>query len=1595
MLKIDPPSPTLSSKAYITTASSSNPNAKVILINDTRNSPVNKIDGDEWYLQCYSNNEAVTFWGLKIELQSNSFGFKKNGNTTIEITINDITRNDQLDIFSAFSVNDKYFANLNNADGEVNIFSDIGQFIYPVCSTKLARNDNLENVFSNINSNVNSWSGWQHEYPISLTTSGNLNDWYRISTETETDESSFTYKVTNDGINNQSHFEFTSGNVNYRCDYNDSFNFDSDIYFYLQNDCRFGNNERSWIRSINITSRTILVPTTEPSISPTTDPTRDPTSEPTQEPTIDPSKDLTKDPTFDPTQEPATDPAVEPTTASILRTKAPTLKPTTENTPTFNVSYSWLISDDISLSDPFGRFEAQIQTLINDEDGESGISETCKSCFIWEYKQLSSEKWNNISFEHSDDIVVTTQPINTNGLYIVSLTMQSIRGESAGNCVNDYASTAHPFQPDKAYALRLRVTTPKTNSEFSDYVSTSPTVQIYTNSLPVNGYCNIPNVDNLLPLGSFYLNCNDWYSPSELEYNALVDNVLIGTQGFVNNASLLSGIASTGNVTITVLIKDVLYTKAITCFELDAKFPEIIDLIQDNETNVSISDIFDQVSTATNSNTSSLGNNLDIAVAVGVIVNDLYDNNLTNSKEAAKIINDIVENIIQTSKPLNYILGINTTNVSLTSDDIINEIATIKSITNNKEIIGIDTTITLTNKYIPGILESIDTFLAERNTETNTTTSNTSLNSQSVIQEELFSIVTQLQDLISNLEQTLSNETDTNTNNNLTESLIEYSLLSQVKALSASNPGETYNYIISTNNETKIISSTKYSTNVNIIDDKNVDDNDNAKLPSCGHGNERLTLPKSFIDKFDGVFDCAFVSSTQNNFMPNVDRTSQTIVSTNIYDGDSHDIIKFNTDRCYPYSIAISMDKAFIFNVSQISTFSETYQYHSCDYWNVTNSLWDTSGCWLNDIVNDTVICACTHLTSFSVSKDEFIPQSNIITDLHSPRDLTIDNIIKYPTVTITVLSTFFLFVVICIINPRSSKTSTKSILAYQDIKYKSFQEETAHQDIAGKELKYIDRHMPNKDKLGFGIKRMTKGDGATKELCKLQLALFIIYLRNDHSFLSLFARTSGTNFSVKQRMGCFFMYLCTIMVATGIFYGIDQTTIMRDIAASFLISFSGTLPVVVIRKIFEKSRPREEPSKVDSIQRELETGGEDAIQRLDTAQHNIPDLAKQATRMVTFSSKISDIHQNNRQHKIDVIEEIRKTLLKEMHPLPHICKKVAWIIIILWSAAASFIAIVYGLDFDLKYDASPNQDNLNVIEGKYDEECWNNTMNLRIEDELSQQMFNEQQLEIEEQNASTYGGSDSGSWLLSVGQSLLASLLLWQPITVYLLTWLKLWMFTWNLRMKIGPKNICKLCKRCCCGYDSHTLNKLEKRISTALGLGEKPNKGRHRVRTESSIRSRRTESWSSNMSHNNRPLDLLSILGHPDFVIDDTQLLQLSNNSDIVNTPTSVLESDAILTENLRDDSDNIDQDTINKEEIELMEVDENKVVDEANGDNEYEYEYYYEDEDVAVQQQEQGDDEEYEYYDEVIEEATLKELDNMMNDNQGFEYQKSSAL
>ena len=97
-----------------------------------------------------------------------------------------------------------------------------------------------------------------------------------------------------------------------------------------------------------------------------------------------------------------------------------------------------------------------------------------------------------------------------------------------------------------------------------------------------------------------------------------------------------------------------------------------------------------------------------MAVSIHSVVEDLFEGNLTSESEAKSVVNDMVDNILTTSNVLNN----ENSNVSVSGDDIVTELATISSITSNADTVDSDsTTADLVEDYLPDIFEVVDLFI--------------------------------------------------------------------------------------------------------------------------------------------------------------------------------------------------------------------------------------------------------------------------------------------------------------------------------------------------------------------------------------------------------------------------------------------------------------------------------------------------------------------------------------------------------------------------------------------------------------------------------------------------------------------------------------------------------------------------------------------------------------------------------------------------------------------------------------------------------------------------------------------------------------------
>eukprot|EP01083_Nonionella_stella_P128803 390391_1 len=770
--------------------------------------------------------------------------------------------------------------------------------------------------------------------------------------------------------------------------------------------------------------------------------------------------------TSKPTKTPTSYPSVNPTTS----------RPTEPEYPVFNVSFPGDSGAPISrhtfLGDPYGRFEAYIAVELYDAESVLGVTALCAECFVWQYR-LANGVWTDIAHAHNDDISVYNQRMTRSiaGLttFQSRLTIQSIRRLNAGRCV-DENDNLRLFTPGNVYELRLQFVVDR---EF--FVSSiSNALSIETNTLPSGGFCVIQDFENLEALKPYNLFCDEWDNEDDLEYNALLKDVLMSKNTFADDARKLQSVAPVGNVSIIVMIKERDVENAITCYPIHAAFKRIADTIheklnQNTSDNVNassiVSDILDDVASITN--TTSLSENPDVAVSIVTVIEDIYAEDLTTQNEAAMMVDDIVDNILEGSGVLDIVINVqnNTDNISwvvLEGEDIITELTTISTITSNEDIVDAETTTTvLVYSYLPQIFEAIDVFV-----DVNTEDSNTSNDSTvaSVIQDQLYNIAGQSQQLIENLESTLYatfnavdreesiNETDAEQAvddlNRMTQSLVDFATLAASKALAESDVGETFNYETT---DTKTIIATKFDAN--IID---FNDSKDVILPKCGNEQQSIELPLSFMIEQDGVFDCAFMASSRNTFVSNQTRTQQSdTVSINIYNIGSIPN-EYESNSCFPYLITIQISDL---NYSDDMSLGDAHAFPSCDFWNITDSLWDTSGCFVYDISGSTITCACTHLTTFSVSKDKLAPEANVLTEIDW-RQFTLYNLYHYPTVWLTCALLFIVFLFICWVSPiLCDKIKTKSIMAFEDIIYKSVQEEKLWKDIAGKEIKYITDH--------------------------------------------------------------------------------------------------------------------------------------------------------------------------------------------------------------------------------------------------------------------------------------------------------------------------------------------------------------------------------------------------------------------------------------------------------------------------------------------------------------------------------------------------------
>eukprot|EP01083_Nonionella_stella_P286662 975617_1 len=528
-----------------------------------------------------------------------------------------------------------------------------------------------------------------------------------------------------------------------------------------------------------------------------------------------------------------------------------------------------------------------------------------------------------------------------------------------------------------------------------------------------------------------------------------------------------------------------------------------------------------------------------------------------------------------------------------------------------------------------------------------------------------------------------------------------------------------------------------------------------------------------------------------------------------------------------------------------------------------------------------------------------------------------------YPTVWITLIVVIVVFVLICLIWPGQHKDN-KSPLAYQDIIFRPIRDmKTKYYLPSTTTYVFNDIYDEKHDEYGFGLIKSIRSN-----ICVLQLRLYKIYLYDMHTLLSVFQHSEGTNYSKRERLASFFLYLCTIMVSSAAFYGVEQQR-FGDVTASFLISLWSTVPAFITKRCFIKSAPNITPFKLmvndvdyDAIEKKSIDLSKLPVPETDIARYDDdrfsvkiagfkkPFLTKTVRKLVSKYGTVVGFRMHNTKkhcyviyeteaeatkcrkkmngmkfpkdarehqmgtlkarnapkleamgfinrvsekllrqqwldaHRFDItqrdmdryceiwpaleaangnfigvdkymmsemvriifkvkdksfhiafLDYLRSKLLSKDQNWPHWMKYFGWIFLVVWCGTCGVLAIVYGISFDVQYDV---EQATSFSKEGYDAECWTMNPQLVIENELTQKWLDESIHELNNNFGAEVG--DSTSWLLQLAQSTLISICVWQPLTIYFIAWLMIWLFSWNLPVLLKPRVIYNLCQKICC---------------------------------------------------------------------------------------------------------------------------------------------------------------------------------------------------
>ena len=210
------------------------------------------------------------------------------------------------------------------------------------------------------------------------------------------------------------------------------------------------------------------------------------------------------------------------------------------------------------------------------------------------------------------------------------------------------------------------------------------------------------------------------------------------------------------------------------------------------------------------------------------------------------------------------------------------------------------------------------------------------------------------------------------------------------------------------------------------------------------------------------------------------------LISVNLYQGDDNLPINAYEDgtNCNPYLITFRNE---LLELSDNCSLNENCVFPACTLWNASSQTWNENECFVYDInENDnSVTCGCLKLRTHRIISEEFIPIANV-KPVWNWREITTENVHKYPTVLITIFIICAIVIFMGTGGKYVDKTVNRPILAYEDVIFIKTRDERMKNDIVGKEIAFIQKYLPNEALIGQGLKILMMGSKAKRSLFTL-----------------------------------------------------------------------------------------------------------------------------------------------------------------------------------------------------------------------------------------------------------------------------------------------------------------------------------------------------------------------------------------------------------------------------------------------------------------------------------------------------------------------------